>query len=501
MKYLFYLSSTRHPHTTALADEICRLARDSGNKIAVAYCRAGRGICPMNRRADSARCFGCGIGLRKIVSALPKSVRVFPLLESFDASRRGRRFEYACAADLKKLRYKGIEIGYGLLSFFITVSRDANPEITPTLREYFDSVLDYEATLIDEFEALAARERPDVVGIFGGRAFDVKPVFDFAIRERVPIRAYEVVPTPKGAVIEFFENALPQDVSANGRRVLETWDADPRPEAEKRALGTSFFEKRRNGISAGDVVYTGAQKRGALPPDWNPAKRNVVIFNSSEDEFAALGTEFNSYSLFPSQLDGIRFIAGTLAEDRDCEIWLRVHPNLKDVRFDFHVKLYELPREFPNLHVIPAASEISTYALLDAADRVVVFGSTMGVESAFWGKPTILLAGCHYYDLGVCLTPKTEAELAELLRASKLVASGNVENAIKYGHYVMDRARLGREAEFFFMGAPKFGRRFFNGVYKDDFAFRLKLWAIEKFSGLIFWRRRAKAPYKAIHRS
>lgn len=37
--------------------------------------------------------------------------------------------------------------------------------------------------------------------------------------------------------------------------------------------------------------------------------------------------------------------------------------------------------------MIGADSDISTYDIMDNAEKVIVFGSTMGLESSYWENP------------------------------------------------------------------------------------------------------------------
>ncbi|MCS2656231.1 hypothetical protein NXV26_10165 [Bacteroides fragilis] len=151
--------------------------------------------------------------------------------------------------------------------------------------------------------------------------------------------------------------------------------------------------KRRNGIIAGDKVYIENQIKGKLPIDWDDTKRNIAIFNSSEDEFIAVDRDFDNLSLYKSQIDGIRGILEHYKENQTVHFYLRVHPNLKNVHYQYHLLLYDLSLKYPNITVIGADSDISTYDIMDNAEKVIVFGSTMGLESSYWGKPVILLSG------------------------------------------------------------------------------------------------------------
>ena len=161
---------------------------------------------------------------------------------------------------------------------------------------------------------------------------------------------------------------------------------------------------------------------------------NILIFNSSEDEFASLGEEFEGKSLFESQYVGVKHLISEFKDVEGYHFYLRVHPNLKNVHDKYHTALYDLFEGVSNFTIIPANSPISTYSLIDNCDKVVVFGSTTGPEAVYWGKPTILLSYGAYSYLNICYTPKNTSELRQLILDKSLPAKDKM-GAIKYGYY------------------------------------------------------------------
>ncbi len=65
-------------------------------------------------------------------------------------------------------------------------------------------------------------------------------------------------------------------------------------------------------------------------------------------------------------------------------------------------------------------SSISTYAMMKHCDRVVSFGSTAGLEAAYWGKPSILAGTSFYRNLGATYNPRTHEDLVALIMAERL---------------------------------------------------------------------------------
>jgi hypothetical protein len=212
-----------------------------------------------------------------------------------------------------------------------------------------------------------------------------------------------------------FVNAMPQDFDRVAPIIEDTWKR--MPDDRREEVATRFYELRRNGRPASDLAYAAKQQPDLLPPGWDPSKRNYVIFNSSEDEFFAIGEAVEKYNIFEDQMEGVRFLARAAQRDESIRIYLRVHPNLAKIPYSYHTSLARLAEELPNLTVIPADSRVSTYKLMDACEKVFVFGSTTGVEATFWRKPVILMGGALYLHLDVAYRARSLEELEELIFA------------------------------------------------------------------------------------
>jgi len=64
---------------------------------------------------------------------------------------------------------------------------------------------------------------------------------------------------------------------------------------------------------------------------------------------------------------------------------------------------------------------VDSYDIVSAADVVLTFGSTIGIEAAYYGKPSILLGRAVYEDLGSCYVPSSHDELMKLLSSSGIL--------------------------------------------------------------------------------
>jgi hypothetical protein len=69
----------------------------------------------------------------------------------------------------------------------------------------------------------------------------------------------------------------------------------------------------------------------------------------------------------------------------------------------------------PNILVIPAESEISSYSAMSFCDAVLIYGTTMGLELAAVGKQIIVAGGALVRDKGISLDAKDASDYFDLL--------------------------------------------------------------------------------------
>jgi hypothetical protein len=300
-------------------------------------------------------------------------------------------------------------------------------------------------------EAIIDREKPDHISFFNGRTSEARSALNIAEWKHIDFTSCECrFLFPHTSAKRYTHNSLSHSISKVTELIQDSWDDKTVPEKDKVRLGKWFFESKVTNRFFGDTNYTGKQNPNQLPDGWDEKKYNIVIFNSSEDEHSSISDEFDDNNLFPSQIEGIEWVAKALMNADDTAIYLRIHPNLRNVKYKYHTDLLKLGEKYPNFHVIPGNSKISSYNMMYHASLVLVFGSTIGVESAYAGKPVITLAACTYMKLGFCYVPKTTDELMTLLNDHNLKPLKN-ENTLKFGYFCMNPHQPG----FYFFNNDK----------------------------------------------
>lgn len=446
MKHLIFLpfeSNYIVPNRVFVTLENANVLAEKGDDVTLVYCDGNPiDLCWINLCHDRKMCKFCECFRKNIFTGLSKQVKTAPVSSFFKKKIQDYNqltFDYNSNEDIKKLSYNHVDIGYAALSSYISPTRNLYPLMDQEFRSFFDELLRSTVIATDIVNEALDLFQPDDVGIFNSRFTVSKCVFDTCIHRNIDVIVYETTGNVvNGRQLTYFKNSAAQDVKYNTDLLFKMWNNSPLSDEEKIKTGSQFFINRRGAIPAGDKVYIGAQKAGLLPENWDKNKHNIVIFNSSEDEYVSLGEEFD-HNLFATQYQGIKTIFKHHKNDKDYHFYLRIHPNLKNIKYNYHKKLYDLEKISDNITIIPGDSPISTYSLMDAAEKVIVFGSTMGYEAVYWGKPVISLNLCEYSLLDICYSPTTLEELDSLIKAD--LQPKDKMPAIQLAYYKMNRER------------------------------------------------------------
>lgn len=427
-------------------DNIIKLSKE-GNEVHIFYCDGITPVCFSNPCSEKLICKWCHWYRVTMNKQLPKNVFIHSYKDYYDDkikdSLKDIYFNFNSIEEIKNIKYKGVQVGYGALSTYVSQTRNINPLINSEFKSFFNNYLKTECALIEILDKILKEVNPDVVSLFNGRFFENRPVYEYSKSLGYEVRCYEnnrPFGVKNGVESIFFKNNIPHNILRGKELIEENWLNSLLSDYDKKRISDTFFNNRRMGEIAGDVSYTSDQIQGLLPKNWDNKKRNIVIFNSSEDEFFALGDEYDDNNfLYKNQLDGIRGILELFKEDNNIHFYLRIHPNLKKVKYKYHLDLYELSSTYKNITVIPADKKISSYTLLDSADKIISFGSTIGVEAVYWSKPVILLNQSFYSLFDICYIPSSKEDLKKMI-INKLELKDRLP-AIKYGFFVMNNEK------------------------------------------------------------
>jgi hypothetical protein len=441
MNHLFYTSTAIYRSYILLLDEAEILIQKGETPLFLSCDGTLSSYCFTNVTGNRNICKLCRLMRQKGMKALSKPVKNYFIRDLLNPDEinyiTNCPLPYNSVDDVLDITYKGVDIGYATISHYCTTTRDFTPTITAPLRKTLDGFLRTAMFLTDAVKSLLSKHSFASASLFNGRTFDTRPFLRLCVAQHIPTRVFELADIRGITKKICFWDSLPQNVEMQGKLIMSYWQQVPaseKPLAYK--IGHEFFEKRRTGIRAGDRVFIDKQVSGRLPDNWDSNKKNIVFFGSSEDEFVAIDKTWDSHKFAKTQIDGIRKVLDLIRDEQASHhVYLRIHPNLAGISYAYHTDLYKLEQEYPVLTIIPPTSPISSYSLLDHADKVIVYGSTIGIEGCYWGKPVILIGPAYYQHLDACYIPKNDADLKRLLLTE--LAPKSQLPAIMYGYSIL----------------------------------------------------------------
>jgi hypothetical protein len=327
---------------------------------------------------------------------------------------------------LKNFCYKRHALGLGVASSLISKYKDPDIDIKKLNFEVKYALI-AAAVVYERALELIKLYMPDVILTFNGRFACCYPIVSAANEVGVKIKLHE-----RGCDFrnyEVFESCV-HSFEMLRERVVRHWDnASDKTSAGRQ--GEDFFKRRREGDGLGWKSFTTHQTIGEVIP--GIGKRRIVYFSSSDDEFAATEGEMVQKFEPVGQKAAVQRLINICREINDSELIIRVHPRVADCSVAELAWWLDLANQ--GVVVVPPLAKIDSYALAETAAVVCTYGSTMGVEAAYWGTPSILLGDSGYSGFGCCFEPESDVELKFLLL--------NIPNhwdrigCVKFGYYMV----------------------------------------------------------------
>lgn len=416
---------------------------NKGNKVIYLGCNADLLNCSLNPNKNSLICHSClyykNYDLRCLSNDIIKhNLGDFIKKDTCDILNK-ISFEYKDIDDIKKIYYKGVDIGYSALSTYISKSKTTNPKININFIEFFNNYLLTAIYVYEAFKNAYEKLKPDKIVIYNGRFHTIRPVLRFAQQYKIQCLVLEVIGGKAKKKFEkvYFHNCLPHNLTENTQNIKELWENGKHSVKEKNEIAKQYFINKSIGKAVTDYSFIQKQKNGLLPHNFDFSKKNVVIFSSSDFEMTAIGREREGAPYGSNQLNGLKQITQSLHYVKNIQVYYRIHPNMRKAYYKIKNQLEELNSLYKNLTIIKPNSPINSYDLLKASDIVVTFGSTIGIEANFWRKPVVLLARNIYMNLGGTYNPSTHEEVISLLK--KDLKPLNITASLMFGYYQLTR--------------------------------------------------------------
>jgi len=427
MKILIYMPFSDWVPHLATDLEIAAKHIDEGDEVHIIQCSGDLPSCEPNPNHFKLRCVSCkskrdkGLALINLPEQNRHELALSEFVRDMDLP------DFPSMQELKAFEIGGVDVGMTVASTLISMVRESDPDLS-NFNNFIRENISMSIAIYDVIKQHLKEIEPDIFYLFNGRFAALRPALRAAQDHGIKTFVHE-----RSGVLQRYtliEDTYPHDIEYQKSQIEKHWD-DERTYTEKEDIARQWFNSRRGGEDQSWYSFTKSQKKGNLPDGFDMSKRNNAIYVSSEDEFESIQGWQNP--IYKNQIDAINYIINADV-DENIRFHIRIHPNLKGLNNTQTRELAEL--KGPNLTVIPADSNVDSYELMDACEKTIAFGSTMGIESVFWGKPSILVGRSLYEGLEGCYIPQNHDELIDFINCH-LEPLPNL-GALKYGYWLSE---------------------------------------------------------------
>lgn len=339
--------------------------------------------------------------------------------------------EYSSMNEVNTIKYDGINVGRSILSNLRLVNKREQFDLK-IIKEDFSILIKNNYKVFSKFKELCTDLEIDLVYIFNGRHSEYEPLIEYCEEHKIHFIIHE-----RGANKDrylLFDNI--RLYSEEGwPSMIKKYSADYT--SDKKQLAIDWFEGKRRGIDPQWIVFTKEQVKAKLPENFDSSKYNITFFNSNLWEVLSYPNLLPP-KCFQDEIQTVKDICLTFKDNPNYKFYFRTHPHLYHDFTEQSQKIIDFKNKniLPNLEVILPEADIDSYQLMSSSDLVIINQvSTVGIESCYWGTPTILLGGSSYKHLDTCYCPSSMKELVDLLK-SKPTKIKNYENCYLYGYAI-----------------------------------------------------------------
>lgn len=300
---------------------------------------------------------------------------------------------------LERWEYRGLPLYRFCMPSIMRSQLTAEPGYDEQSERVVRGQLESAVVFVEACRELLRRERPDAVVLTNGMMAAERIMLELATAAGIRADSYEMGAVRNSVSFAHDQPSVLFDLS-------EPWPAyrdRPLATAEDAELD-DYLAKRSRGAEGPDLWPEMQSERDQLatrlgiPDD----RRVVVAFPNVIWDTAT----FERDHAFGGVFDWLTHTVEAFRERPDLILVIRAHP--AEVRLPMlqsrdrvadrlHEAFAELP---PNVRVIPPDDQTDSYMLAERADCVLVYTSTLGLESAVRGKPVVVAGTPHYRGCG-----------------------------------------------------------------------------------------------------
>lgn len=338
----------------------------------------------------------------------------------------------------------GIRLGYyasvSARWFLLTNNVDDSAEMMERLRGFiYLGALAYTA-----IQRLIQQFKPDKIVMFNGLHAPERMVQEAAVRHGIPY-----VCTERGYMVNTLYAT--HNMPCAGYPLDGLWSMfrdTPLSEGQNAVLD-EYLHARRYGGKLMDNLWEGVRAdETTLRSEVGliPGRRTVAAFTNVQGDTAVIDKDL----AYPDLRDWIDGLIACFRQRPEIDLVFRIHPaetRMKRYtpRTGFGQYIAERHPDLPShIKVIPSASTLSSYTLAGLSDLVMVYTSTVGLETTLMGKHSAVSGMVHYRDKGFTLDIRTPDDMELWVRRWQAgeLPPVDLELARRYAYMFFYRAMI-----------------------------------------------------------
>jgi hypothetical protein len=338
--------------------------------------------------------------------------------------------EYTDLKSLQKVKWIDTSIGMAISSYLISLTKDSNPNlsifhnlITNLGHTYFQ--------IFQYLEALSLDSDSNDIWIYNGRPFHERTVVEFSKKNNINLKYFEIGGEGSNQARWILHEESPHDRLKHQHSIKVHCQTYPL----NYDLIESWFRRQQSSIN------NSYSKKSNFEVSMSKSSKTFVFFSSSDDEVAAISDSWQS--TWDNQLNCVYELIKYFESHPQITLIIRVHPNQGNKSKQDKLRWKDLRSTARNINIHNYDSKVSSYELLERANGVFTFGSTIGVEAAHLRKPAALLAPARWDQLIPHKYLQTQLQIDQWVQSIIDNLSPNVEHlnecyegSLKWAHYM-----------------------------------------------------------------
>lgn len=311
---------------------------------------------------------------------------------------------------LRDIDIEGVKPGAALANEITTLTKNREINLSkniPIVRILIESYLQIYSAATNYI----IENNIDRIFLFNGRFLHERAVWDAARAQGVQVMLFETTRNRYFLRKEGFHSR-----ENNQKVMLEHWENSDLSLEKRLEIGSKYFLELRSRLRP---FFTETKQ------DFIINKPYFVYFSSSDDEAVGFWDEWNEP--LGAQLECVRNLQIIFDKQNEFELIIRLHPNLKN-KSDSQKSGWLAIKDSKSTKIVGPEEQISSYELLDNSVGSITFGSTIGLESAFALKPSLLMADCGYDLLGVVDKAASWTDVSNWISQNHKIANEELVN-------------------------------------------------------------------------